>query len=51
MSCELWSINRMLRWTGWRLYVEVDSEIGAVFDPKKPSRIGFKFYGWSWLRE
>jgi hypothetical protein len=44
-SCDLWSINRLLRWTGWRLIVVVD----VVGGFKAPTRIGFAWYGWSWV--
>lgn len=40
LVCELWSINRWLRFTGWRLVVATSQ------DPKVPTRIGFKFWGW-----
>ena len=44
ISCELWSINRWLRFTGWRLFV------GVPTDPTKmgvePTRIGLQFHGW-----
>ncbi len=51
MSLELWSINRWLRFTGWRLYVSVDPDglryPGHEPNPDhKPTRIGLKFYGW-----
>lgn len=36
ISCELWSINRWLQFTGWRLAVSLGH----------PTRIGFKFFGW-----
>lgn len=48
VSCELWSINRWLRYTGFRLYVEVDVEgiaAGRLQD-LKPTRIGIGFFGW-----
>lgn len=46
ISCELWSINRILRWTGFRLYVQMDVRRGDPFDPKTPTRIGIGWYGW-----
>jgi hypothetical protein len=48
-SVELWSINRILRYTGWRLYLEIDPDL-FVKDEYKPTRIGFQFYGWSFLK-
>jgi hypothetical protein len=40
ISCELWSINRLIKWTGFRLFVDV---------PEKPApvRVGLIFWGWS----
>lgn len=51
MSCELWTINRWLRWTGFRIYFEVDlnRERNAA-GTYKPTRIGLRFYGWRDLR-
>ena len=40
--CYVWSINRWLRWTGWRLYIGIG---GA----DEPSRIGLTWYGWSFV--
>ncbi len=54
MSCELWSINRWLRFTGFRLYVSVDVD-GLAYPGHKPNpdhqatRVGLKFYGWRGL--
>ena len=57
LSCELWSINRWLRYTGFRLYVEVDSpgitreiaarELGLPAPEPKPTRIGVAWWGFS----
>lgn len=44
VDCELWSINRWLRWTGWRLFVLVD-----FAEPRTPTRIGLGFFGWRHL--
>ncbi len=49
ISCELWSINCWLKYTGFRLYIQVDGTTGRIFNPVKPTRIGFKFYGWKHL--
>lgn len=49
MNCELWSINRWLRWTGFRLYVEVDLERTQkeqAGEDYEPTRIGLRFFGW-----
>ena len=35
---ELWSINRVLRWTGFRLTVQMA--------PEQPTKIGVSFWGW-----
>lgn len=48
ISCELWSINRWLRYTGWRLFVQVDCD--PTNDLVNPTRVGLIFYGWSFLR-
>jgi hypothetical protein len=40
ISCGLWSINRWLRWTGFRLFVVADMK------DELPTTIGFRFYGW-----
>lgn len=46
IKCELWSINRILRWTGWRLFVQID-KTGVA-----PTLIGFIWYGWKdWAKE
>lgn len=50
MSCELWSINKWLRWTGFRLYIEVDARVGEVAHFTKPTRVGIQFWGWSFLK-
>jgi len=42
---ELWSINRWLRWTGFRLAIEVDIQ-GADSPTREPTRIGLVWWGW-----
>ena len=42
---ELWSINRWLRWTGFRLAIEVDIQ-GAESPTREPTRIGLVWWGW-----
>lgn len=42
ISCELWTINKWLRYTGWRLCVSYNLDPSS----SEPTRIGFKFYGW-----
>lgn len=49
LSCELWSINRILRFTGFRIYVQVDGKPGEVWKPETPTRIGLAWYGWKFL--
>lgn len=39
IGCNLWSINRWLRFTGVRLYVSVPKT------PESPTRIGLAWYG------
>jgi hypothetical protein len=43
-AVRLWSINRWLRWTGWRLFVSVASP-----GEDEPTRLGFVFYGWRFV--
>jgi hypothetical protein len=40
--CELWSINRWLRYTGFRLFVGFPGE----GEPPGPTIIGLVFWGW-----
>ncbi len=37
LSFELWSVNRWLRWIGFRLFVEVDEIV--------PTKIGIMYAG------
>lgn len=46
MSIELWSINRWLRFTGFRVFVRVSATPGG--DVIEPTRIGLTFYGGWW---
>lgn len=39
VSCELWSINRWMRWTGFRLFVGLPEDDG-------PTTIGVRWWGW-----
>lgn len=51
---ELWSINKYLRYTGWRLFVSLDKNVFLDgFDPDKlePTRIGLAWYGWGFLKK
>ncbi len=41
---DLWTINRILRWTGWRLIVS------PADDDNPTTRIGFAYWGWEFLR-
>lgn len=42
---KLWSINRILRWTGFRLCVGTEN----VNDPDSWTLIGFRFWGWGFV--
>jgi len=42
ISCELWSINRWLRYTWFRLFVGIPGE----GEPPAPTIIGIVFWGW-----
>ena len=44
---RLWSINRWLRWTGWRLLIDLPVENGVIVDG--PTTIGLVWYGWSFV--
>lgn len=44
INCKLWSINKWLRWTGFRLYVSVQDAL--IVREKNPTRIGLRFFGW-----
>lgn len=54
VSCRLWTINRWLRWTGWRLFVGLpdalssDTKTGRVAFVG-PMTIGLVWYGWSFI--
>ena len=39
---KLWTINRVLRWTGFRLFIDVDCDDGP---DRRPTLIGFKWVG------
>ncbi len=41
---RLWSVNRWLRWTGFRLFVDCDSRDGNDPD-RRPTLIGFRWVG------
>lgn len=41
MSFKLWSINRWLRWTGFRMYIA----FSLPGEPDEPTRIGLTWYG------
>lgn len=41
---KLWTINRVLRWFGFRVCVNVDP------DPEAWTLIGFKWYGWTFVK-
>lgn len=54
MRIELWTINRILRYTGFRLCIEIDP---AAFNNTNtnatisPTKIGLIWYGWKFLFE
>ncbi len=45
LMVELWSVNVWLRWTGWRLTVELPDREG------EPTRIGVTYWGWAFARK
>lgn len=49
LDCKLWSINRWLRYTGFRLHIGSTPDVrdGAEGDW---TVIGFGFWGWSSMR-
>lgn len=48
---KLRTINRVLRWSGWRLYVGLDD--GFIADTTQPpkTQIGLIWYGWGFIKE
>lgn len=42
---DLWKVNHVLRWTGWRFAISTNTE-----NPKAPTRVGFVFWGWDFIR-
>lgn len=40
LECKLWSINRWLRWTGFRIFIVVPSDI-----EHGEFRVGIAWYG------
>ena len=52
---KLRSINRWLRWTGWRLTVSVDQNFNEKLKDcqavMEPTKIGVTWYGWSFVKE
>jgi len=42
ISLELWSINRWLRFTGVRVYIQFT----CAHEPDEPTRIGLQWWGW-----
>lgn len=41
--CHLWTLNRWIRWTGWRLFVGIPTKGDG------PTRIGLTWYGWGFV--
>jgi hypothetical protein len=41
VSIELWSINRWLRYTGFRVFIH----FSCAHEPDEPSRIGLQWWG------
>lgn len=48
---KLRNINRVLRWTGWRLYVGIDIENLKKDLPMELTQIGMEWYGWGFIKE
>ncbi len=44
---KLWSINRWLRWTGWRLQVVVDPRAFKDDPAAADTVLRLAFYGWA----
>jgi hypothetical protein len=45
VSVRLWSINRWLRWLGFRIFVETTDT------PDGWTQVGLVWYGWSFARD
>jgi hypothetical protein len=48
---KLWSINRILRYTGFRLIIGFNQWCTDCQKEPEPTLIGLKFYGWKFLKE
>jgi hypothetical protein len=44
------TINRVLRWTGWRLYIGIDIENLLDDEKRAPAQIGLEWYGWEFIK-
>lgn len=53
ISVSLKKINRILRWTGLRLTIAMDSEFLQNPNGQNPpnTKIGLSWYGWSFVKE
>lgn len=47
---NVWSINRWLRWTGFRIFI-MNGYSGVTPEDFRPARIGVGFWGWKGLLE
>jgi hypothetical protein len=44
MKLRVWSVNRWLRWTGFRLFVGFQEPVDSG-----PTWIGLRWYGWGFV--
>lgn len=53
LSIKLWTINKFLRFTGFRLFVDVDKRIALDPVPEDlvPTVLSIRWYGWGFLKE
>lgn len=45
------ALNRVLRWTGWRIYVEMNKDFLETGQGKPETKIGLIWYGWKFIKE
>lgn len=47
---SLKKLNRILRWTGWRLFVGLDDDFLQDNNLPPKTYVGFEWYGWSFVK-
>lgn len=53
VSCRLWTINRWIRWTGWRFFIGFPDAMSADQNGRiaflGPMTVGLVWYGWGFV--